>query len=97
MIRFMRSLINELLLFLKGLNQAILEQSVEALRAEYLELENAFLTMLFGPLIGIKGPPLLLSLKMLEAVKDEISILESRGYKGDDVLGDLMASLGGEW
>lgn len=97
MFRFIRSLINELLLFLKGLDQAILEQSVEALRAEYVELENAFLTMLFGSLIGIRGPPLMLSLKIIEAVKEEISILESRGYRGDDVLGDLMASLGGEW
>lgn len=92
-----RSLLSEFILFIKGLNQAILEQSVEALEAEYIELENAFLTILFGSLIGIKTTPALLSLEILHAVKEEISILESRGIKGEDVLGDLMASLGGEW
>ncbi|MEM0001340.1 MAG: hypothetical protein QXS24_06215 [Desulfurococcaceae archaeon] len=92
-----RSLLSEFVLFIKGLNQAILEQSVEALEAEYMELENAFLTILFGSLIGIKTTPALLSLEILHAVKEEIGTLESRGIKGEDVLGDLMASLGGEW
>jgi hypothetical protein len=92
-----RGFLREVVLFIKGFNQAILEQSVEALEAEYFELENAFLTMLFGPLIGVKTIPALLSLELLEAVKEEISILESRGFKGEDVLGDLMSSIGGEW
>jgi hypothetical protein len=92
-----RGFLREVVLFIKGFNQAILEQSVEALEAEYVELENAFLTMLFGPLIGVKTIPALLSLELLEAVKEEVSILESRGFKGEDVLGDLMSSIGGEW
>ncbi|ADG91063.1 hypothetical protein [Thermosphaera aggregans] len=92
-----RGFLREVVLFIKGFNQAILEQSVEALEAEYVELENAFLTMLFGPLIGVKTIPALLSLELLEAVKEEVSILESRGFRGEDVLGDLMSSIGGEW
>jgi hypothetical protein len=92
-----RGFLREVVLFIKGFNQAMLEQSVEALEAEYVELENAFLTMLFGPLIGVKTIPALLSLELLEAVKEEVSILESRGFKGEDVLGDLMSSIGGEW
>jgi hypothetical protein len=92
-----RGFLREVVLFIKGFNQAMLEQSVEALEAEYFELENAFLTMLFGPLIGVKTIPALLSLELLEAVKEEVSILESRGFRGEDVLGDLMSSIGGEW
>jgi hypothetical protein len=92
-----RGFLREVVLFIKGFNQAMLEQSVEALEAEYVELENAFLTMLFGPLIGVKTIPALLSLELLEAVKEEVSILESRGFRGEDVLGDLMSSIGGEW
>jgi hypothetical protein len=88
--------LREISLMVKGFHQAMLEESVGALEAEYVELENAFLTMLFGPLIGIKTAPALLTLELLESVKGEISILESRGYRGEDVLGDLMA-LGGEW
>ncbi|MEM0378340.1 MAG: hypothetical protein QXP68_06815 [Thermosphaera sp.] len=93
----LKLIIMNFFLFIKGLNQAILEQSVEALEIEYVELENAFLTILFGPLIGVKTTPALLSLEILGTVKDEISILETRGVKGEDVLGDLMAALGGEW
>jgi hypothetical protein len=93
----LKGFLRELALFFKGLNQAILEESVEALEAEYVELEYAFLTILFGSFIGVKTIPLFTSLEILEAVRDEVLILESRGYRGEDVLADLVSSLGGEW
>ena len=97
MAKAVKRIFKELVEFAKGFHQAIIEESVEAIEAEYLELENAFLTMIFGSLIGVKTMPTLLALELLNSVCDEIKILLSRGVKGEDVIADLMSSLGGEW
>jgi hypothetical protein len=83
--------------FVKGNVEALFEESVSALEGELLELESAFLFITLGPLVGVKTITPLLSLELLDAVKDEIRILLSRAYLGEDVLGDLMSALGGEW
>ncbi|MGC8983466.1 MAG: hypothetical protein ACP5KA_06945 [Desulfurococcaceae archaeon] len=82
---------------LRGVGEGLLETSVEALEAELLELEYLFLSSLFGPLIGIKTLPLLAALELLDAAKDEVKVLFTRGMRGEDVIGDLFASMGGEW
>ncbi len=91
------NVLRELINFVKGINQAIIEESVSVLELEYVELEAAFLTLVMGSLIGVKTLPTLLSLELLEPLKDELKILTSRAVKGKDILGDLMSSLGGEW
>ncbi|MEM2770913.1 MAG: hypothetical protein QXQ92_00990 [Candidatus Nezhaarchaeales archaeon] len=91
------ALFKELSMFIKGVNQALIEESVSALQLEYAELESAFLTMVFSPLIGVRLSTTLITLDLLEALKGELKVLESRAFKGEDVLGDLMASLGGAW
>jgi len=92
-----KKILKEFMDFIKGINQAIIEDSVSALELEHNELEAAFLTIVLGPLVGVTTLSPILSLELLEALKNEIKILESRAVRGEDVLGDLMASLGGEW
>ncbi len=97
MFKTFKKILKEFMDFIKGINQAIIEDSVSALELEHNELEAAFLTMVLGSLVGITTLSPILSLELLEALKNEIKILESRAVRGEDVLGDLMASLGGEW
>lgn len=95
--RKLEGLIRELVDFIKGMGRSLVEESVGALEMEYLELETAFLFMVLGPLVGVKTLTPLLSLDLLEPLSSELRILASRAFKGEDVLGDLMAALGGEW
>lgn len=91
-----RRVLRELVIIFKWFWRGVLESSVAVLELEYLELEYAFLMTLFGPLIGVKTVPLLASLELLEYAKDEVKILLSRGFRGEDVLADLASVLGGE-
>ncbi|MCC6033557.1 MAG: hypothetical protein LM561_05725 [Desulfurococcaceae archaeon] len=95
--KVLKKILREFVSFVKGVNQAIIEDSVSALELEHNELEAAFLTMVLGPLVGVATLSPILSLELLEALKNEVKVLESRAVRGEDVLGDLMASLGGEW
>jgi hypothetical protein len=95
--KVLKRILREFVSFVKGVNQAIIEDSVSALELEHNELEAAFLTMVLGPLVGVATLSPILSLELLEALKNEVKVLESRAVRGEDVLGDLMASLGGEW
>ncbi len=97
MFKLVKRFLGELVLFVKGINRAILEDSVSALELEYSELEAAFMTIVLGPLVGVKTVSPILSLELLSTLKDEVKFLESRALKGKDLLGDLMSSLGGEW
>ncbi len=97
MLRKILSYLRELFMFIRGVQRALIENSVSALEEEYIELETAFLLMVLGPLVGLKTITPLLSLELLEVASSELKVLESRAFKGEDVLGDLMASLGGEW
>ncbi len=96
MFKVLKKILREFVSFVKGVNQAIIEDSVSALELEHNELEAAFLTMVLGPLVGVATLSPILSLELLEALKNEVKVLESRAVRGEDVLGDLMASLGGE-
>jgi len=95
--KVLKKILREFVSFVKGVNQAIIEDSVSALELEHNELEAAFLTMVLGPLVGVATLSPILSLELLEVLKNEVKVLESRAVRGEDVLGDLMASLGGEW
>lgn len=97
MFGIIKKILRELMNFIKGVNQAIVEDSISALELEHNELEAAFLTIVLGSLIGVTTLSPILSLELLEALRNEIKVLENRALKGEDVLGDLMASLGGEW
>jgi hypothetical protein len=93
----LRRAIRELLEFVRGVDRALLEESVSALEGEYLELEYAFLVAVLGPLVGVRTITPLLSLELLDTLRGELRVLASRAFRGEDVLGDLMSALGGEW
>ncbi len=97
MFKVFKKILREFISFVSGVNQAIIEDSVSALELEHNELEATFLTIVLGPLVGVTMLSPILSLELLEALKNEVKILENRAVRGEDVLGDLMASLGGEW
>lgn len=90
----LRRALKELYELLRGIDQAMLEESVKALRLEHAELEIAFLTIVLGPLVGVKTVPTYLSLELAEALRGELKFLFTRSMRGDDVLADLMSDLG---
>jgi len=96
-IHFFKNLILEFLRFNKGIFEAIREQSVETLEQEYLEIENAFLSMVIGGIVGIPLLPSGIAMELLPLVKEEISIMEKRAFLGADTLADFFSTLGGEW
>ncbi len=92
-----KKIIENLLAFFRGLGESLVEQSTEALRLEFLELEHAFLSILLGSLVGLPIVPYRISIELLPLVRKEISILIERSRRGGDVISDLFSTLGGEW
>lgn len=95
MLKAISRIVSEVKSFVRGVKEAMIEESVSALEAEYIELENVFLLVLLGPLVGIKTVTPLLSLELLEPLVPEIRTLESKAVRGEDVIGELMSALGG--
>ncbi|MEM0035595.1 hypothetical protein [Desulfurococcus sp.] len=90
-------LLEELRRFIQGVKAAMIENAVGSLELEYKELDTVFLLILIGSLAGIIPIPPVLAVDILPLLRDEIHLLEDRAYRGDDVIGDLFSSLGGEW
>jgi len=89
--------ISEILQFFKGIYRANVENSVSALQLEYNELNYVFLVTLLGSFVGLETAPPLLSLELLEAVRNDLRYMASRAVRERDVFADVMSSLGGEW
>jgi len=80
-----------------GIFRAMEEQSVEVLRLQYLEMENAFLSLVYGGMVGLPLVPMGLAMELAPLVGDELKLLEQRAFLGADVIGDYFSGLGGEW
>lgn len=93
----LKRIAREMKLFLQGLFQAMREDSVSVLELEYLEAENAFLSLVLGSLVGLHLVPIGLSIELAPLLKDEVKILEKRHFLGADVLAEYFTELGGEW
>ncbi len=95
------SALRELATIIKGLTvgvfKALEDQSVEVLRLQYLELENAFLSLVLGGIVGLHLVPMGLAMELAPYLADEIGLLEHRHFLGADVIADYFSSLGGEW
>lgn len=95
MLRKVREVLNEFILILQGMKQALFEKSVVAIEEEYIELNLAFLLILLGPLVGVKTLTPLLSLELLEHISpSEIKLLLSRSSRGEDIVADAIAAMG---
>ena len=80
-----------------GFFEAVHQQSVEALQLQERELENAFLSLVLGGLVGLPLVPIGLAADLVPLLKDEIKILEERHFLGSDVIAQYFGSMGGEW
>ncbi len=92
--QFLRRILRELYELFRGIDQAILEESVKGMKLEHAELEIVFLTIVLGPLVGVKTVPTYLGLELASSLRDELRLLFTRSARGDDVLADLMSELG---
>jgi hypothetical protein len=80
-----------------GMFKGLIDQSIETLELQLLDLQNAFLTLVLGGLVGMPLVPLGLAMELTPLLKDEIQIMETRHFLGSDVLADYFSTLGGEW
>ncbi len=93
----LKKMLGEVVAFFKGMGEALVEQSVESLELEYLELEHAFLTMVFGSLVGLPLAPLGIAAELAPELEREAKILFERTWRGADTIADFFSSFGGEW
>ncbi|ABM80661.1 hypothetical protein [Hyperthermus butylicus] len=89
--------VREFFAFLKGMGEALIEQSVEALELEYIELEHAFLSMVLGSLVGLPLAPLGIAAELAPYLEKEVHILFDRTWRGSDTIADFFSRFGGEW
>ncbi|MEN2998973.1 MAG: hypothetical protein ABDH61_00080 [Acidilobaceae archaeon] len=80
---------------LRGIDSAMRMESVHVLEQELKELESAFVVMILGSFVGVRTMTPLLSLELLEGLGEEVELLKERAYKGEDVIGEVAAALGG--
>ena len=80
-----------------GIFKGMIEQSVETLQLQLLDLENAFLTLVVGGLVGMPLVPIGIAMELLPSLENELRILEERHFLGSDVLAEYFGTLGGEW
>ncbi len=80
-----------------GIFKAVHEQGVEALQLQEAELNNAFLSLVLGGMVGLPLAPIGLAAELLPLLKDEVRVMETRHFLGADVLADYFSSMGGEW
>jgi len=92
-----KGMLRELTSFIFGMGQAVVEHGVESLQLQYLELENAFLTIVMGGMVGMPFVPLTISMELAPLVGEEVRIMERRHMLGGDVLSDYFSSMGGDW
>ena len=83
--------------FITGFFKGLQEESVSVLTLQYLDLENTFLTLVLGGLVGLPLAPLGVSIELAPLLKDEIHLMEKRHFLGSDVLAEYFSELGGEW
>ncbi|MFZ8793209.1 MAG: hypothetical protein ACO2O2_04895 [Acidilobaceae archaeon] len=93
----LRRFLGNIVSFIRAQVEGFKEGSVSAIRLEHNELEAAFLNMILGPLVGVvTGVPPVISLELLAELGDEVRYLESRAFRGEDVIGDLFSTLSSE-
>jgi hypothetical protein len=63
------------------------------LEFEVKELENIFMLLLFGSLVGLPSPPAAVAFELLPYLGDEFRLMVSRADLAQDPLGALMGML----
>jgi len=89
--------LREVLSLMLGIFTAMEEQSAETLQLQLRELENAFLSLVMGGLVGLPLVPMGLAAELAPLLRDEVRVMEKMHFLGADVLADYFSTLGGEW
>ncbi len=89
--------LREVLRLFAGIFKAMEEQSVETLQLQLRELENAFLSLVLGGMVGLPLVPMGLAAELAPLLRDEVRVMEKMHFLGADVLADYFSTLGGEW
>lgn len=63
------------------------------LEFELKELENFFMLLLLGGLVGIPSPPAAVAVELLPYLEDELRVMIARADLAQDPLGALMGML----
>jgi hypothetical protein len=88
------SILNHLRGFLTGFRQGQRERVIGLTRMEQQELENVFALLLLGSFVGFPAPPTFLAVELLPFMEREMQVLGQRAAGADDMLGQMMGSLG---
>ena len=63
------------------------------LEFELKELENLFMLLLLGSLVGVPSPPAAMAMELLPYLEDELRLMLARADFAQDPLGALMGIL----
>lgn len=63
------------------------------LEFELKELENLFMLLLLGSLVGVPSPPAAMAMELLPYLEDELRLMLARADFSQDPLGALMGIL----
>jgi hypothetical protein len=89
--------LREVVRLMLGIFTAFEEESTETLQLQLREMENAFLSLVLGGLVGLPLVPMGLAAELAPLLKDEVRTLEKMHFLRADVLADYFSRLGGEW
>lgn len=69
------------------------DKATEMLEFELKELENIFVILLMGSLVGLPSPPAAMALELIPYLEDEIRLMTIRADFAQDPLGALASML----
>ncbi len=76
-----------------GISETFKERSIELIKLELRELENAFTLLVISPLIGLPGPSTITSLRLLPYIERELSQSLNVSRRLDDMLAEMLGYL----
>lgn len=75
----------------KVIDQVHREKATDMLAFELTEMENIFVILVAGSLIGLPSPPTIVSLELLPYLESELKVMVSRSDLSQDPLGALAS------
>lgn len=63
---------------------------------EITEMENIFMLLIMGGLIGLPSPPTIYAIELLPYLENELRVMIARNHLAQDPMGMLMAVIGSE-
>ena len=90
---FFRKVRNAAKIFIETFVQVQRDKATEILEFELKELENIFVILLMGSLVGLPSPPAAMALELIPYLEDEIRLMITRADLAQDPLGVLASIL----